>query len=169
MGMKGILDALYLSSVKYVTRTGVAADCAAQHTVNIFTIAGGDIVLLGIYGKVRAQKQANAQTLQLQITPTGGAAAALCAASATTSGDAVDSIYTITGVSTDAMIVAQIGTALGIGQLQASALGIGTGNPLVLVPGILSLITAAANDNSGLVDWTVIYRPVTNVSIVTVL
>ncbi|MDZ4230660.1 MAG: hypothetical protein U1B77_02450 [Dehalococcoidales bacterium] len=150
-----------------ITRTGVAADCATQHTVNLFTVTG-DVVLIGIFGKVMFVKDAGAQLLRLGHVPTAGAEAFLCAASATTATDAADTIYTITGVVTDAMIVAP--AALGVGVLGVNAAGlVGVPNGHVLVPGILRLTTSIANDITGLIDWTAIYRPMSITSAMTVL
>jgi len=153
---------------KPITRTGVAADLATQHYEDLFTVVGGDIELLAIYGKVIAAKAATGQFLQLQHTPTGGALAALCGVSPTTTGDVIDSIYTITGVPGDLMIVAQVGPALGIGQLQINLLGT-IRSTLVLVPGIIGLDVTVANDITGLINWTVLYRPLSINSAVTVL
>ena len=170
MGLKTILDSVYLAMPKYVTRTGVAADCATQHAVDMFTISGGDILVLGMYGKVMAAKDAGAQLLTLQYTPTGGAVTALCLVSLTTATDAINSIYTITGVATDAMILTQIGAGaiLGIGQFQGNALGT-IKSQLVLAPGIINLLTTVANDITGLINWTVLYQPLNDSSLVTVL
>jgi len=164
----GQTKAIAVWQPRAVTRTGVAADCATQHTVNLFTVLG-DILMVGIIGKVIAAKDAGAQLLRLGHVPTIGAVEAfLCAASLTTATDAIDSIYSITGVSTDAMIVTQIGTALGIGQFQINALGT-IRSAMVLVPGILRLTTSIANDITGLIDWTILYQPLSATSVVTVL
>ncbi len=168
MGLVQLVQSQYQAAPKYVTRTGVATDCATQHTVNLFTVAGGNVLLIAVYGKVMADKAIAAQTLRLGLVPTiGGVEAFLCAASATTSGDLIDSIYTITGVIADLMIVAP--TALGVALPQAAATGQGVGALLVLVPGIIRLTTGAADDGTGLINWTVLYRPLTADSVVTVL
>ena len=168
MGLKSVMDAIYLAMPKYVTRVGVAADCATQHTVNMFTVAGGDVLLMGIYGKIIFAKDAGAQLLRLGHVPTiGGGEYFLCAASLTTASDVADTIYTISGIPADAMIV--LNAQLGGGALMSSATGIGTGTPHVLAPGILRLTTSIANDITGLINWTVLYRPLTDVSRVTVL
>ncbi len=154
---------------KAVTRTGIAADLATfPHTTDMFTVTG-DILVMGIYGKVIAQKDGTGQFLTLRYTPTGGGAIGdLCLVSPTTTGDVINSIYTITGVSTDAMIVAQIGPAIGIGQFQGNALGT-IKSELILAAGIIHLLATVAADANGLINWTVLYRPLTAVSRVTVL
>ena len=164
----GSTKEIALRQIQTVTRTGVAADCATQHTVNLFAVAG-DVLLIGIFGKVIAAKDAGAQLLRLGHVPTIGAVEAfLCAASLTTASDAIDSIYTITGVVGDAMIVTQVGAIIGVGQFQNNALGT-IRSPLTLVPGILRLTTSIANDITGLIDWTAVYYRIALTSSMTVL
>ncbi len=173
MALKQVLDALYLKSIKSVTRIGLAADLGAAFpvTTNLFNLPG-DIVLLGLYGRVVTHAKANtAQTLRIGILPPVGAESFLCAASGATNLDVADSIYTISGLSTDAMIVAQIGppAAGGIGRWQSGVTGIAIGNPLILVAGIIRLTTGGADDNVGLINWTITYQPLSDASIVTVM
>ncbi len=176
MALKQVLDALYLKSIKSITRTGLAADLGAAFPVvtNLFRLPG-DIILLGIYGRVMFAKQNTAQTLRLGLLPAlpapGAVEAFLCAASGATNLDVADSIYTISGLSTDAMIVAQIGppAAGGIGRWQSGVTGIAIGNPLILVAGIIRLTTGGADDNVGLINWTITYQPLSDASIVTVM
>ncbi len=169
MGLTQQVQAQYQSMPKSVTRTGVAADLATQHTVDLFTIAGGDILLVGILGRVVGHAKANtAQTLRLGLMPAGSITEAfLCGVSGVTNLDAIDTVYTITGVIANAMIVAP--TALGVSLLQAAATGMGVGAPQILVAGVIRLTTADADDNAGFIDWTVIYQPLTDASVVTVL
>jgi len=168
----GQTKAIYLGQTpganRYVTRTGLAADVATQTTTNLFTVTG-DNLLIAIYGKVIAAKDAGAQLLRLGHVPTIGAVEAfLCAASATTATDAIDTIYTITGVVTDAMIVAP--AAVGVGLVSVNAAGlVGVPVGMLLVPGILRMTTSVANDITGLIDWTVLYQPLSGTSVMTVL
>ncbi len=152
----GSTKAIALAGVQSVTRLGLAADVATQTTTNLFTVAG-TVILVSLFGRVVVQKQANAQTIRLGHVPTvGGVEGFLCAASATTSGDDVDELYTITGNITDALIVAP--AAEGIAALLVNAAGlVGAPQGIVLAPGILRMTTAAANDNSGLINWTALY------------
>lgn len=168
MSIKTLVGQLYQTQIRVVRRVGLATDVATQPTTtNLFTVSGGDVLVLAMYGKVMATKQVAAQTIAVQHTPTAGVAAAIAAASATTSGDAINSIYSITGVPGDALIVAQVATALGVGQ-NGNALGT-IRSDLVLVAGIISMLTGGATDNSGLVDWVISYVPLAPASLITVL
>lgn len=156
----GQTSQIRLSQPRALTRTGLAADVATQTTTNLFTITG-TVLMLTIFGRVVAAKQATAQTIRLGVVPTaGGVEAFFCAASATTTGDPIDSLYTITGEVTDALIVAQVGVGLAAVMCDAAGL-IMTPQGFILVPGVLRMTTAAANDNSGLIDWTIIWQPLT--------
>ena len=154
----GSTKAIALAGVQSVTRLGLAADVATQPTsTNLFTVTG-TVILVSIFGRVVNQKQVAAQTLQLQHTPTdSGVAADLCGASATTSADDIDTYYMITGNIADAMIVAP--AALGVSNHMVNAAGLG-GAPLglLLAPGIISMLTGAATDNVGLINWTVLFK-----------
>ena len=153
----GSTKAIALAGVQSVTRLGLAADVATAVVTNIFTVAG-TIILVSIFGRVVVQKEANAQLIQLQHIPTdSGVAADLAAASATTSGDDVDTFYMITGNIGDAMIVAP--AALGVSNHMVNAAGlVGAPQGLLLAPGIITMETTVATDNSGLINWTCLFK-----------
>ena len=153
----GQTKAIALGQMQSVTRLGVAADCATQHTVNLFTVTG-TVILVSFTGRVVAAKAVGAQTLRLGHVPTaGGVEAFLCAASATTASDAIDELYFITGVIGDAMIV-DPASGIGLSNLMVNEAGlVGAPQGLLLAPGILRLTTAAADDATGLINWTARY------------
>lgn len=164
----GSTKAIYLRQLRPVTRTGTNTDVASQKTTDLFTVTG-DNLIIGIYGKVITAKQATTQTLRLGHVPTiVGAEAFLCAVSATTLSDAINQIYIITGVPGDAMIVDQVSSIIGVGQFQINALG-NIQSALILVPGVIRMTTGAADDNVGVIDWTVIYQSLSDTSEITVL
>lgn len=153
----GSTKAIALGQVQSVTRLGLAADVATQTTTNLFTVAG-TVILVAIFGRVVVQKENTAQTIRLGHVPTdSGVEAFLCAASATTLSDDVDTYYQITGNITDALIVAP--AALGVSNISVNAAGlVGAPQGLLLAPGILRMTTAAANDSTGLINWTALYK-----------
>jgi len=152
------LDAALYTTDRRLRRAGLAADLTALATVNIFQVADGDIVLNGIHGKVTTVIGAGAgTTIQLNHTPTAGAAQVLCLASAAITGGAVNTIYTITGAVGVAMTVGMIG--VGVYQIT---------NRLVLVPGIIGLVVAVLV-NTGVIDWYLNYTPLTPAASVTAL
>lgn len=152
----GSTKAIQLAQIESATRLGLAADVATQTVTNLFTVAG-TVILVALFGRVVVQKEATIQTIRLGHLPTAGVEGFLCAVSATTSGDDVDELYTITGNITDALIVSP--AAEGIAALMVNAAGlVGAPQGIILVPGILRMTTAAATDNSGLINWTALYK-----------
>ena len=158
MSFELLVESLYTTNRRPIRRDGLAADLTAVATVNIFQVAGGDIVLNGIHGKVTTViGAAVGTTIQLNHTPTAGAAQVLCLASAAITNGAVNTIYTITGAVGVAMTVGLIG--VGVYELT---------NRLVLVPGIIGLVVAVLA-NTGVIDWTLDYTPLTPAATITVL
>ena len=159
---------LYQNADVGVTRVGVAADCATQHVVNIFAVSGGDVLVYAIIGKVIADKAATGQLLAFNFTPTGGATQVVAAASATTTGDVAGKYYTWSGVLGAAPIVAQTGDQIGVGGV-GSVLAGTSGAVNVFCPGIIDMTTSAADDATGLINWTIWYKPLTPGAVVTAL
>lgn len=153
----GSAKAIALGQVQSVTRLGLAADVATTVVTNLFTVIG-TVILISIFGRVVVQKEANAQLIQLQHIPTdSGVAVDLAAVSATTSGDDVDTYYVITGNIGDALIVAPAG--LGVSNHMVNPAGlVGAPQGLLLAPGIITMETTVATDNSGLINWTALYK-----------
>ena len=162
------LKSLYLQQYQAVTRTGVAADLATQHLYNCFTVTG-ECVVTAVIGKVVSVKDATAQTLELGFTPTAGTGRIILGiASATTTGDVANKYYTWSGVIGSAILVAQTGDVIGVGAV-GSVLAGTSGVKNILPPGVIDITTAAANDTLGLINWTVLYKPMTMNSKITVL
>jgi len=149
---------MYLNQVQSVTRTGLAADCATQHLVPMFDISGDDIEILGIIGKVVQAKAAGAQTIELGHFPAGGARAILATASPTTASDVANKYYTWDGIIGSQLVVAQTGDVIGFGAVGSVLAGTSRAKN-VFCPGRIDFTTAAANDLTGLIDWTIIYKP----------
>ncbi|TET95565.1 MAG: hypothetical protein E3J29_06650 [Dehalococcoidia bacterium] len=109
----------------------------------LFTITGGQILLLAFWGEVTTaiQNQANATKLKFNPTATG-ADQDLCA-TLDIDNDAVGEIYSITGTVGDAMV-----SDLLIGNVMLQ-------DPLLLSEGDIELDCAATN--TGSVAWNMIY------------
>lgn len=153
------LDAVLYTTGRRLRRAGLAADLTAVATVNIFTVAGGPVVLNGIAGAVTTVIGAAAgTTIQLNHTPVAPAAATvLCLASAAITNAVVGTVFTITGAVGVAMTV----NANGIGIYQLT-------QRMVLLPGIMGLVVAVLA-NTGVIDWYVDYTPLTAAATVTAL
>lgn len=148
-----------------VTRTGLAADLATVHLFNIFQISGGDVLILAIIGKSQAGVEAaTTQTLEGGFIPTDGARAIFAAASANTvTLTEADMYLTWSGVIPAAILIDQTGNIVGFGAVGSILAGT-SGGINVFCPGIMDITTAGDTDNSGLIDWTIIYRPLTTAS-----
>jgi hypothetical protein len=115
---------------------------------NLFTVAGGNVLLLGILGEVTTVIETQANNTNLEFLP---AAATLArndlSAALNISADVVGTLYAITGTAANAMV--DSGTAGWLTYTLAA--------PLFLVPGNIELHCAASN--TGQVKWSVWYVP----------
>jgi len=134
-----------IGGVLTVNRTTAALPATADDA--LFTITGGRILLIDIVGEVTTVIQTQANDTKLKFNPTAtGADTDICAALDIT-GDAVGTLYSITGDFSDAMTA-------GLLALEAVAC---PSRPIVLSEGDIELDCAATNPGS--VAWTVTYRP----------
>jgi len=136
------IDALYDSGAKIVERTAAALPQATQTAY--FTVSGR-VLITDITGEVTTQIEAQETVAKLIANPTVGADVDLCALLDWT-GDAVGTLYHITGTVADAMV------ATTSGAYTAQAL------PLVVAAGTIDLDTD--NDSStGETKWILSYLP----------
>ncbi|MGR6923093.1 hypothetical protein ACU635_53315 [[Actinomadura] parvosata] len=114
---------------------------------SLFTIAGGRILLTGLYGEVTTVIGGTTPNAKLVYSPTSGTDTDLCTATAITS-DAVNTQYSLP---------AAVGSALNVssqvGQVVAQG---GTGH--VLNTGTVDVHVSAA-DATGAIKWTLTYIP----------
>lgn len=90
------------------TVTKAAANLPQTTQSALFTITGGRIRILGIYGEVTTVIETKANNTKLISNPTVGADVDLCATNDITA-DAVGTIYTITGTFANAMVATTSG------------------------------------------------------------
>lgn len=109
----------------------------------LFTVAGGEVLVTQIYGKVTTVIQTQADSIKLISNPTVGTDVDLCAA-LNISAKAVNTLLSITGVVADAMI--------GAGLSQR-----GMAVPLIVPAGTIDLDATASN--TGQIEWTIYYVP----------
>jgi hypothetical protein len=114
-------------------------------TENLFTVAGGRVLLKQIIGEVTTAIGNVANNTNLSFNPTDGAAGNMCAV-LDIDNDAVGTVYGITGTVATAMQDS-------VNVLLAQA------TPHILKPGTIDLI-CAANSVTGAIKWTVIYVPI---------
>jgi hypothetical protein len=114
-------------------------------TENLFTVAGGRVLLKQILGEVTTEIGNVANNTNLSFNPTDAAAGNMCAV-ADIDSDAVGTVYGITGTVATAL---QKSTNVLLGQV----------TPHILKPGTIDLICAASSV-TGAIKWTVIYVPI---------
>jgi hypothetical protein len=135
-----------------VVRAAAALPQTAQAA--LFNVTGGRIKLIDIYGEVTVQIGAVANGTQLVSNPTVGADVDLCT-DTDINGDAVGTIYGITGTFASAMVKSASGTVV----YQAT--------PTVIPVGAIELDCAASDGGGGRVKWTLHYLPLEDGAMVT--
>lgn len=129
--------------VKTVTKAAANLPQTAQGV--LFTITGGRIRVLGIYGEVTTIIETKANNTKLVSNPTVGADVDLCAVNDITA-DAVGTIYSITGTLADAMVA----TTSGAVKDQA--------DKVVVAAGTIDLNCAASS--TGATKWVLQYEAI---------
>lgn len=138
--------------------TGGAKALPATATGHLFTVAGGRVIVTSLTGVVSTVIQAQACTISVGNTPTGGSGsnASIATASSSVSGVAVGATFAVPPYSSGAAALVFSGAN---GILPTADLGISLDDGgLYLVPaGTIDWTTSATN--TGAVTWTVTYVP----------
>lgn len=150
MGLKTLVSQLYLTQIRTLRRPGVVGELVNAASPNLFTITGGDIMVVGIHGKITTAFGTTATTLQLRLTTAlAGTVSVLGLACTTLSDQVADILLTSTGA---------VGVALAI----SAAAGVGVyavTNAQVLVPGGIDVLVGGATSTVAAVEWTINYIP----------
>lgn len=156
------------SAILPTLRTPRAAAADLTGANNIFTIAGGPILLIGLYGIRTVIQGGGASNISFQhdTGPT-----ALCIATATTAVDPVGTVYAVPGDNTDALIIGAGGavantfTPLDPGRLVATSLQYGGAPMFVLGVGNIT-VTFSAAVPTGSTRYVIIWQPMDTASTV---
>jgi hypothetical protein len=116
---------------------------AAVSSKSLFNVVGGRVIVKTLLAEVTTIFEAKANACKFDFTPTGGAAVDLSAA-VECNGDAVGTLYGITGLPATAMSVT-IGSA------------VNSAYDIILKPGVIGFNTAA--DATGAIKASVVYVP----------
>lgn len=116
-------------------------------TGNLFTVAGGRILLTGILGEITAGCDANPTATRLTAVPTVGTTVNLCAATDIAS-YALGDLLGITGVPTDPLL-----PAVTSGSIPGMTM------PVIVKAGTISMVVAVAGQVTGRVRWTLKWVP----------
>lgn len=125
--------------------TKATADTIDTAAVPLFTVAGGRVLVTAIFGKVTTIIQAQATNTKLQFNPTTGTTNDICA-NLDINADEVGSLYSISGVASDAMLRSKSGAIRNMSS-----------NGLILDVGDVEQISGAAS--TGSIQWTAYYIP----------
>lgn len=118
----------------------------ANGNTNIFTVAGGRVLVTQIVGEVTIVFQGIALTVRLQSVPTAGTTRDICLGTDIQS-FAVGDLVGITGIPTDALIPAA-GVSSGTIPAQTQS--------VVVKSGVIRIVAATAG-NTGSMRWTLKY------------
>jgi len=146
------LDARFLAAITTGFKTSRAAAALPQTAAEaLFTISGGQVLLLGIVGEVTTIIQTQANNTKLTANPTTGTSVDICAVLSITA-DEVGCLYGITGLFSDALVGANAGAAPWPHR------------PVVLPVGTLDLDCAASN--TGEIKWDCYWLPLSDGAVV---
>ena len=128
---------------------GIRVDKAATaiagiSTKSLFTVSGGNCLIIGLIGEVTTVVQTQANNTKYISTPTVGSAQDLCAVVDNTAHE-VGGLLTITGVFATAAVKGNAGA------------GVMMTTPVCVAPGTIGLNTAA--DNTGAYKFSIWYIP----------
>lgn len=141
---------------------GVGGDWSPAAGFNIFTITGGPVKITGIWGHVVAVfAGANATPIVAQ-TPTGGALANMSViAVAAAFGLNTFLVWdgSLTAVSGVLRASAAVGHVQATNSVGLAATAESWAGPIIVVPGIISIVNAGAADATGQVDWYCEWAP----------
>ena len=144
-----------------VRRPGLYTDIDGTGA-DLFTITGGPVLVYALFGHVTTLIGAGLAVPDLSFTPTGGGAlTALCAAAASIANDAVNTLYTWTG-----LLAGLLTPGVGIGHLDLTGAEAGFASPITLTAGVISLVNAV-DSVAGVIDWYITYLPFADATIIT--
>lgn len=138
---------------------------APQNTSTaLFNVTGGKVAVTSVVGEVTTVIGATTVNYNLTYTPSGGAAADLCAATVCTS-DAVGTLYSlVSGVATDLLSIQSVSAIGGTPVAASEAPNVTYAHmlwrPMVVRAGALNWKTSAST--TGVVAWTLTYIPIDN-------
>jgi hypothetical protein len=131
-----------------IRKIRAAATLPQSTAAPIFTVSGGDCVVLYLLGEVATTAiGAGANLIKLIANPTVGADVDLCA-TLDIDADAIGTMYNITGTFADAMIA----TTSGASKAQSDG--------FTVAPGTIDLSCNASS--IGRIKWTIYYVPLTS-------
>ena len=138
-------NAYPMMQLRYGVRTDRATSVTAQSTTkDLFTVAGGRVVIHQIIGMVTTATPVGANNTKLIAHPAAGTDVDLCA-TADIASQEVGAFLTITGTPADALVKATAGAS----PLQSRSMAIATG----------TIRLSCDASKTGAVQWTIFWMP----------
>lgn len=140
--------------------TGGPKTLPASGSGDIFSVAGGRVIITSLTGVVTTVIQAQACTISVGNKPTGGSSATttLCAASASVSGLAVGASLAVPQAKASALMFSGAdGTLLWNTTSGAQGVPVVSGGLVIVPAGTIQITTSATN--TGAIQWSVTYVP----------
>lgn len=139
--------------------TGAAKTLPASTTGHLFTVSGGRVLVTGITGVVSTAVQAQACTISIGNTPTGGSAAvaSIASASSSVSGATVGTSFGVGAFSSGSPAALVVTGASGVLAGANIGFSLDDGGIGLVPPGTIDWTTSATN--TGAVTWSVSYVP----------
>ena len=141
-------------ALRTVRRPGVALELGTA-TFDIFTITNGPVLVYGIIGHA-TELIAGTALPTLQFTPTGGGAQTeMCDSAADIDTDAINTLYTYTG-----LLAGLLTPCVGIGHLDLTGDQASFAHPITVTSGVIAVTDATGVAvTGGLIDWYITYLP----------
>ena len=117
--------------------------------VDVFTVSGGPVEVLGLFTHVTTAVSANACTFKWQSDPTSGAANTDLCGNVDINAAAIGDVLYITGASAGAQVKAA----------NATAVALSCATPAFLLPGGVDAVMANSDPTSGAATVYLVYRP----------
>lgn len=128
------------------------AELPATTQSALFTVTGGRVIITSLIGEVTTVIQTQANNTKVVANPTTGTDADLCAVLDITA-DEVGTLYSISGLASDAMRGTTAGSVAGQDR------------PVIVAAGTIDLSCAATN--TGAIKWALTYVPLDDGAYVT--
>jgi len=166
MSLSSITKATWTITEKGAVRVGTNADYTPGGNFNIFTIAGGPVIIREMFGHVRVACTGALLVPLLAFTPTGGGAQTAVCALAAGAAWPINTMLAWSGLVAGVLTpTATIGHS---DALTAGTEGFAAGSVLKLLPGIIAITNATA-DATAEIDWYITYKPLSTAAIITPL
>jgi hypothetical protein len=153
-----VLDGLLDNGTFHTPRVATASLALTGGSVaDVFTVAGGPVLLLGLFTHITTAVSNNACNFKWQSDPTSGAASTDLCGNVEIAQAAIGDVFYITGASGTAQAKAA----------NAAVVALSCSVPAFLLPGGVDAVLANSNPTTGAATVYLVYRPLAEEATVT--